>query len=99
MTALLACLWLGVLNSYNLLFIKLTLFASSIIPPLTHIITEKHFQKGDLSMNYKYEKNIYDDGNIPEIDLPQDTGLPPTQNRIGNDKNRSEERRVGKECG
>ena len=37
-------------------------------------------------MNYKYEKNIYDDGNIPEIDLPQDTSLPPTQNRIGDDK-------------
>lgn len=37
-------------------------------------------------MNYKYEKNIYDDGNIPEIDLPQDTSLPPTQNHIGNGK-------------
>lgn len=39
-------------------------------------------------MNYKYEKNIYDDGNIPEIDLPQDTSLPSSQNRIGGNKDK-----------
>lgn len=32
-------------------------------------------------MNTKNVKNIYDDGNIPEIDLPQDTGVTHAQDK------------------
>ncbi len=36
-------------------------------------------------MSQKDTKNIYDDGNIPEIDLPQDAGITHAQNDIHDD--------------